>query len=348
MALGDDLNSVQSALTCYALPIILILGVFGNFVNILVFSQKHLRISSCAIYFISTSIFNILVMTFGIPSNIVIAYTAYDFASYSAAYCKLRSYLIHVLFMISRSAVALACIDRFALCSSNVRIRAFSQRSMAIKMVLIASIVWFVIPSHMIVYVDIQMPNRRCGGSGNYSYIYGLYAAIVTTIPLIIMVVFSTLAIRSLKHIQFRVQPDPRMNGQTVPKNIRIQKRDVKLTLILIGEVIIYFCSTVSFPIYSIYAAITATVPKDTLRTAIESFMRYNSLNFLIYVNAASIFYIHLLASGAFRKESKQVLFRIFKNEENRNVWLSTAGMTNTKSRFGKRQQQQMETSFKK
>ena len=64
-------------------------------------------------------------------------------------------------------------------------------------------------------------------------------------------------------------------------------------------------------------------------------------------MNGASLFYIRLLASKAFREESKQILFRIFNNGEERNVWFSTAGMTNTKIRLGKRQQQ-METSFKK
>ncbi|CAF5143253.1 unnamed protein product, partial [Rotaria sp. Silwood1] len=81
---------------------------------------------------------------------------------------------------------------------------------------------------------------------------------------------------------------------------------------------IVYYISTVSFPIYSIYLAITSDISKTTNRLAIESFMRYLALKFLIYINSCSIFYIHLLASKPFRQECKLLILRSFKRDQNK------------------------------
>ncbi|CAF4202354.1 unnamed protein product [Adineta steineri] len=214
--------------------------------------------------------------------------------------------------MISRSSVALACIDRFALCSPNINIRVLNQHRVAIRLIVIACLLWFIIPIHIPVQVNIQMPGRRCGASGTYSIVYAIYAAVVTTIPLIIMVVFSSLAIHHLKHIRSRVHTDTSLANMNV-------------------QLIIYFFSTILFPIYSMYTAFTSTVVKDADRTAIEGFLRYMALSFLIYVNSSSIFYIHLLASKAFRQECKQLILRLYRGEQNNNVAMTLVGITNTR-----------------
>jgi type II secretory pathway component PulF len=213
--------------------------------------------------------------------------------------------------MISRSTVALACVDRFALCSRHVRIRRLNQRHIAIKLVIIVSILWMIVPIHVIIFTNIQMPGERCGDSGIYLIIYSVYAAIVTSIPLAIMITFSFLAVRNLQHSRIQIHP----NGINLPT--RIRKRDVQLMIILIGEVVVYFLSTVWFPIYTIYFTITVNIPKSTDRLAIEEFIRYLTFSFLLYINSCSIFYIHLLASKPFRQECKRLVLSLFKHDQN-------------------------------
>ena len=73
------------------------------------------------------------------------------------------------------------------------------------------------------------------------------------------------------------------------------------------------------------------------------------ALSFLLYLNSASIFYAHILASKAFCKECKQLMLRLIKRRENENMLMTTAGMSNTKgpiSRISK-QQQQMDISLR-
>jgi hypothetical protein len=268
-------------------------------------------------------------MCFGIIPTVVASYLSYDYTSYSIPYCKFRLYIVHALLMMSRSSVALACIDRFALCSSNVHIRALNQCRIAIRLVVMVCFVWLLIPIHMLVLVTIQMPARRCGASGTYSTIYGIYSAIVTAIPLMIMVIFSSMTIRGLQHVRSRVHPNAPTNSSNVQTTARIKKRDAQFIRILISEVIIYFLSTVLFPVYSIYAAITSTTEKNSDRIAIEAFMRYLILSFLIYVNSCSIFYIHLLASKAFRQECKQLILNLYKPKQKNAVLLTATGVIN-------------------
>ena len=200
MTYTEDLALTQIIFTRYILTICLVLGIIGSFFNLIVFCRKKLRSSSCSVYFIATSIFNLLVILFGISPVLIASYLRSDPTLHSSALCKAKSYTTHIFLMMSRSSVALACVDRFALCSRNVRIRSLSQRHIAIVLVIIASILWLIIPVHMIVYIDIQVPGERCGGSGIYLIIYGVYAAVVTAIPLIIMILFSYLTIQNVRH----------------------------------------------------------------------------------------------------------------------------------------------------
>ena len=132
MGLIEDLALTQAILTRYILTICLILGIIGCFCNFIVFCGKKLRSNPCSVYFIATSIFNLLVIIFGITPVLLASYLPSDPASYSSTFCKAKSYTTHAFLMMSRSSVALACVDRFALCSRNARIRSLSQRHIAI------------------------------------------------------------------------------------------------------------------------------------------------------------------------------------------------------------------------
>lgn len=310
MGLTEDLAMIQVILTRYILVICGILGILGSLFNLIIFTQKKLRTNSCSVYFISTSIFNLLVIIFGITPVLLMSYLPDNSALNSSIFCKFRTYTTHTLLMLSRSSVALACIDRFALSSRSVHIRRLNQFHIAIKLIIIISILWLIIPIHTIIYIDIQMPGYRCGAVGIYLSIYSAYASIVTTIPLIIMIIFSCIAVQSIRCARARVSP------ATLNVTSRIRKRDIHLMTILIGEVIVYFFSTVWFPLYTIYLTFTLNEVKSANRQAIEGFIRYLVLSFIIFLNSCSIFYIHLLASKVFRQECKQWLIHLFKRNE--------------------------------
>lgn len=307
MSLYETFNSLQLILTNYVLTVVAIFGIVGNLLNTIVFCQKHFRKNSCSVYLISTSIVNLFIICFAVIPTIYASYSSYDLQSYSVLYCKFRSYLLQSSIMMSRFSVAFASIDRYALCSSNTRIRSFNKHAKAVKAMIIVACVWLIIPSHILVGVNIYMPGRRCGANGLYIVIYTIYGAIVTIIPLTIMLVFSILAARNLRQIRSRVRADHLTNSRNNLTANRIKKRDSQLVVLAIGEVILYLISNTPFPIASFYTVATLSTPKTANMTIIENFIRYIIFNFLLYVNSCLTFYVHLIASKAFRQECKRI-----------------------------------------
>ncbi len=307
------LATTQIVLTRYILPICFVLGVFGNVCNIGIFVQKPLRVNSCSIYFIAASSVNLLIIIFGITPTISSSYIT-EPALYLSWACKLKLYGLHSLLMMSRSYIVMACIDQYSFSSSNARLRQFSSRKVALKVLSIIPIIWVLIPIHMLVFVDIQIPNVRCGTSGTYSLIYSIYSFIVSSLPLILMVIFSSLAFYNLRQISRRVLPVT--NNQTGEGNMRLRKYDYQIMIMLICQVIIYLMSNTLHPTNTLYMALTTvpkgSPPKSALRLAIEGFVTYLTWGFLIYINSCSTFYINFLASKVFRLRFYNLLSFIF------------------------------------
>ena len=129
-----------------------------------------------------------------------------------------------------------------------------------------------------------------------------------------------------------RIRPVPININDNI--NMRLRKRDIQLMAILISEVLVYFVSTVLFPIYSIYLAITSDTSKTSNRLAIEGFIRYITLSFLVFINSCSTFYIHLLASKLFRQECKQLILRLFKRNQNNRALQPTSAVSNIRKQL--------------
>ena len=165
-----------------------------------------------------------------------------------------------------------ACIDRWALCSSNSSLRAFSRPNNAICVILILLVVWTIIPIHMAVFFS-NNTGRCIALPGTYAFFYAIYSLIVIgVLPLLLMVVFSLLAWHNLRKIRSRVAPIG-----AVTRNITIHKRDRDLMKMVSGEVIAFFITTVPYPINLIYSVSTSSITafKSPIRLAIESLVGY-------------------------------------------------------------------------
>ena len=336
MTLTEDLVLVQTILTRYVLVVCFILGIIGSICNLLFFCQKKLRSNSCSIYFIATSIFNLVVILIGMSPVLLVSFFPDEPIFKTSAFCKTRAYTIHVFLMMSRSSVVLACIDRFALCSSHAHVRRLNNQRLAILLVIFITLFWLIIPVHVAIFNDIQMPGSRCGASGIYSIFYSIYAATVTAIPLVMMTIFSFCALNNLRNVRMQIRPGlSNTNGST-----RIRKRDSQLITILISEVVIYVVSTVWFPINSIYSTITSSVQKNADRTAIEGFIRYLALSFLLFFNSCALFYVHLLASKAFRRDCKQFIFYLWKKRQHPQAQRSSGESATNRNRNNNTQTQ--------
>ncbi|CAF0852069.1 unnamed protein product [Adineta steineri] len=312
-SIQEILNTTQLVLSRYILPICLIMGIFGNVCNICIFIQKKLRVNACSIYFLAASSVNLLIIIFGIIPTISASYIA-DPSLYLTWACKLKLYGLHSLLMMSRVYIALACIDQYFFCSANPRLRQFSGRKVALIAVPIVPVAWLVIPIHMLIFVDVQIPYVKCGTSGVYSLVYSIYSFVCSSIPLILMIIFSALAFYNLRKLNQRVVPVA--NTQSSVATARIKKYDYQIMVMLIFEVVIYLISNVLHPTNTLYMTLTAvpkgSPPKSALRLSIEGFVTYLTWGFLIYINSCLTFYINFCVSKVFRSRFYYLCIFIF------------------------------------
>ncbi|CAF1382815.1 unnamed protein product [Didymodactylos carnosus] len=294
-----NLNSLQTQLTWCEI-IHLVLGNTGNILNCVVFLQKPLRKNSCSKYFLASSVVNIFILNFGILTNLY-SINYRNPLSYSFIYCKLRTYILHSLLMLSRTYIVLACIDRFALCSPHAKRRQFSRPHVADLLIPLTAIIWFIIPIHIPIFIIFEQ--QKCVMLGLYYIFFSIYALIFAgTAPPILMITFSLLAYQNIRRIRNRIQPDVGVS------RVRIKNRDHQLMSMLFVEVVVYILSTVLYPLNTIYSALTLyDSRKNAERLSIENFLTFLTGAFLLYINNSSTFYIYCITSKTFRQELKKV-----------------------------------------
>lgn len=165
-----------------------------------------------------------------------------------------------------------ACVDRWALCSQNTKIRSFARPKIALQTILFLIVVWSIIPIHMAVFFNNS--SGRCAATpGTYALVYAIYSVVVIGwLPLFLMILFSLMALHNLRKIRGRIYP-----GAGMQRNILIHKRDRELMRMLFAEVAMYCLTTIPYPVNLIYSVTTSYlgVQKNPLRVAIESLISY-------------------------------------------------------------------------
>ncbi|CAF3715961.1 unnamed protein product [Rotaria sp. Silwood1] len=303
---------IQVIITRYAYPVVLSIGIVGNFLNIILFLRKSLRTTSCNNYFFASAFSNLVALNIGI---VAMLYTYDRPWAITTAYCKIRSYMFNASQQISRYLIVSACIDRFALCSTNATLRQFSRVQVARRCVIpFIIIIWHVFPIYMLVFNSAV--NTSCvypGVSALVNSIYGM--SLVGFLPPTLMLIFSTLTIRNLTSRQDRrhVHPLSIVNiNVSTDRDRKQQKKDQQVFAMLIVQVIVYVITTSMGSINLVYSVATAYmgIEKSIERKAIESFIS-SVTGILNYTSPSLSFYLFLLVSSLYRKEMKLVIRQV-------------------------------------
>ncbi|CAM4924293.1 unnamed protein product [Rotaria socialis] len=305
------LNFIQLQLT-NVLGALMVVGVFGNILNCLVFLRKRLRSSPCSVFFAAASIANLIVMIYFIIPTIHSAYNA-PAENSNLIYCKLRLYIRNALLVISRCYLTLACVACYAQSSRNARIREMFKPKVVLRIIVCIPIIWFIIPLHIPLSTTIK--NGKCSmWAGPIALYHSLYICFVAAIlPTSLMAIFSFMAYRNLQRMAHNVHPvsnAAQQQDNQHSEKMRLQQCDRQLSTMLFVQVIVYMIFTISYPINTLYNAVVLIIgrPKSTERAAIENFVLFMTSSFLLNFYSATSFFV-FLTSGAFRKELRQVFF---------------------------------------
>jgi len=197
-----------------------------------------------------------------------------------------------------------ACLDRYALSSTNARLRHFASVYVARRVVAVVVLIWIVFPVPLLFLYDLR--------AGSCIIVYGfaaaLYNAIFTisntyAIPISIMVTCSLFIRRNLAKKRERRQLIIGQQQRTNNTEYLQRKRDQQALVMLFAQIFVFITLTTPWMIFSIYNAISLNVPnKSADRLAIERFL-INLVGALILLFPTASFYLYTLTSSMFRKE---------------------------------------------
>ncbi|CAF5024728.1 unnamed protein product, partial [Rotaria sp. Silwood1] len=246
------LVTVQKILTRYGMSTYVALGNLGNLLAIAVFIQYEQRKNACSLYLLTMVVFNICCLNVGVVP-IIYALDYYDITTATLLGCQMQFYFRHVFFQMLRTAKALACMDRYAICSTNAHFRAFSNPKMAIYVIIGCIIFWSLVAIFFSWIRSVQ--NNSCNVfNETYAMIYTIYYMMVSGVfPPLLMTIFSILVMKNLRSLRSRIQPEKRDKEEIHPPIRRIRKRDRDLMKMIFIEVMFYVITTLPFSVYLVY-----------------------------------------------------------------------------------------------
>ncbi|CAF1001490.1 unnamed protein product [Adineta ricciae] len=241
-------------------------------------------------------------LIYSIPT--IYAYFYANPITYNVPFCKFRSYFNHITSVIFRLLLSAASFDRFALSSSNARLRNFANINFTYKV--IASIVILILLIHIYMLIYFNIKSNSCYNSLDaiaITFINSFSLLSYSFIPTTLMIVFAIRIRKNLDEKRQRRQGILNQQAKTI-ENQKIQlKRDRQLIRMLFVQIIAYIIITMPLMVYSINNIITPYISnKNSDQLAIESFITSISGG-LSYVFPAVSFYLYTLTSSMFRRE---------------------------------------------
>jgi hypothetical protein len=228
------------------------------------------------------------------------------------AFCKLRIYLLQSSSMMYRWALSMACLDRFALSSVNVRLRRWSTVDVARRAVVGILCIWLVLPIHGLIFYHLKQ-----GGCGIYeNQAAALYHSTFTTLfgsvmCVTIMITCAILIYRNLR-LRHKRRIIARQSVRTQREVERSQRsRDQQVFLMLILQVVVYVLTITPLMMMYFYNAFTMHgVNKSADDLLVKQFAFY-LVEVIIFLFPALSFYLHTMISKMFRKELRRLLHPI-------------------------------------
>jgi hypothetical protein len=286
-----DLSTLTSATTQFNryMPMpVFILGLIGNIFNILIFTRHSLFKNPCSIYLLSSTCTNISVLFFGLLIRTLMDGFDIDVIENSLVLCRLRYLILHPSYTLSSWFLLLASVDRFCCSSQNIRLRNFSNLSIARRTVVVSTCICLSMYIHIACLFEIE-PSK----SGPYCYAKaGLYRTVYdilfftsfSFLPPVLMVITGLATVRNIRFGRTRLCT----KGTTIG---HLTKKDRHLVLMLLVQLIATTICTLPHAIQKLYSTFTINDTRSPYRSAIESLVSQITRQ-LLYINASMSFYM--------------------------------------------------------
>jgi hypothetical protein len=261
---------VTQQITIYFGLFILITGVFGDLLNILVFTTLNtFRNTPCVFYLTIASVVNAGQLLTSLLIRIL-SIGFYIDPTTTSWFCKIRVFLVQYCAVVSLTCTSLATIDQFI----SMTHRRLSSLQLAHRHIILACIISSIHGIFFLIYFD--TPNGICAiinlnFEKYFSYFY--FPILLGILPVITMITFALLAFFSIRTIANR--------------HIHIERlsRDRQLTAMVLIQVVFIVVTTVPYIISNIYSL--SFVTTDQLLLARCNLI--NSITILFYYASSAV-----------------------------------------------------------
>jgi hypothetical protein len=274
----------QKQLTIYCGTPVFFAGIVGGALNTIVFlSLRTFRQSSCAFYLTIMSIFNVLILSFGLSQVVFPALSGFDATVTSLFYCKFRIYLQVVALETSLTCFSLATIDQYFATCSHPRLQQLCNIKLAQRIVIITIIFWVLNGIPFLVFFNhVASPTTNQVTCTNTNYIFQQYRTffivlvLIGYLPIVTAGLFGLMAYRNVQQIAYRTVPLVR------------RQLDKQITVMVLVQAVVYIFTLLSFT--TVNAIVTSkintvdSVTQEKLQFAINVSLLLSYITFAVSI----------------------------------------------------------------
>lgn len=203
VTIPSRLQFITFKMTYYGSISLFIIGIIGCLCNFLTFTSKRLRNNSCAFYFLCSTIFDFLSITFGLTTRFYADHFNNNLQNTNRFYCKFRAYFVSAIPLIATYFILLSSIDRCMSSSNHVRLRSFSQIKIAYRLMIIIILIGLISCLHIFISYDLRPKCMTLPGS--YTIFDGMFVVFwLGIIPHILMLIFGFITLINIRRLTQR------------------------------------------------------------------------------------------------------------------------------------------------
>ena len=293
----DYLGEISMKLAQIICPIIIVIGILGNCINITVLTRPALFNHACSRYFLALSASGLAYCSI----NLVYRYLAegylIDLAAYSTLSCKCLSYFTQLCIPMAPYFIVLASIDRFCTSSSNIRLRRLSSTRVSAWAIFGVVVFFALLYANTPIVVDLQ-PWYGCQNDATTTYkqMYGAIQCVLFAIVApVLMTIFGLLTIcNTQKTIDGRI---------FASRNRRTEGQLILMLLIQVGSHIL-----LTLPVCVIYALLVLPTGYQATRFL---YFAYSVFSHPWHLSYASAFPLYFLSARIYRKEFLRLMRKL-------------------------------------
>lgn len=286
-------DTVYYLLSRYTQPALIVLGTIGAIFNqILFYSRKSLRASSCSLYFRALSTSDFLILYIYVLFQWLADQYKFDPTLQYNWYCKTKTFIQTSLYTLSPYLLVLACFDRLCTSSRNVRLRRLATVRVASIIIPCATV--FVFAMYAFIPAWYSLANLPTGSMCNvfdplHSRIFSIILVIyLGFLPPVLMTIFCSITLMFLRAQRRRIMPI---------NQARSRRRDNQLIKMIVLYVLSHLICTIPFS--TVLLIVVYQLPSPSY----ASILAFRLSILLFNVSFSTSFYIYTLGTPFYRQE---------------------------------------------